>query len=69
VDGDRNTKFFYQEANRRRKFNAIYKIKVDGEHFADAPLVKNAIVHFYENLYHIIHIDQPSRPFLRVYCF
>jgi len=31
VDGDPNTKFFHQVANMRRKFNAIYKIKVDGE--------------------------------------
>jgi len=60
VDGDRNTKFFHQVANRRRKFNVIHKIKVDDELFVDAA-VKNAIVNFYENLY---HEDQPSRPFL-----
>ena len=30
VDGDRNTKFFHQVANRRNKFNGIHKIKVDG---------------------------------------
>jgi len=61
VDGDRNTKFFHQVANRRRKFNAIHKIKVDGKLYVDAALVNNAIVHFYENLY---HEDQPSRIFL-----
>jgi len=61
VDGDRNTKFFYQVANRRRKCNAIRKIKVDGQLYVDAVLVNNAIVHFYENLY---YEDQPSRIFL-----
>ena len=61
VDGDRNTKFFHQVANRRRKFNTIHKIKVDGECFVDAALVKNAIVQFYERLY---HDDQPVRLFL-----
>ena len=34
---------------------------MDGELFVDAPLVNNAIVHLYENLY---HEDQPSRIFL-----
>jgi len=48
-------------ANRRRKFNTIHKIKADGECFADAASVKNAIVLFYDHLY---HEDQPSRPFL-----
>jgi len=61
VDGDRNTKIFHQVANRRRKFNAIHKIKVDGELYNDAALVNDAIVHFYENLH---HEDQPSRIFL-----
>ena len=61
VDGDCNTKFFHQLANRRRNFNAIHKIKVDGEPFIDAATVKNAIIHFYENLY---QEDQPSRCFL-----
>ena len=61
VDGDRNTKIFHQMANRRRKFNAIHKIKVDRELYVDAVLVNNAIVHFYENLY---YEDQPSSLFL-----
>ena len=61
VHGDRNTKFFHQVANRRRKFNTIHKIKVDGECFADAALVKNVIVQFYDHLYHENH---PVRPFL-----
>jgi len=60
-DGDRNTKIFHQVANRRRKFNAIYKIKVDGEPYVDSALVNDAIVHFHKNLY---HEDQPSRIFL-----
>jgi len=60
VDGDRNTKFFHQVANRRRKFNTICNIKVDGECFVDAPM-KNAIVQFYDHLY---HEDHPVRPFL-----
>ena len=60
-DGDRNTKFFHQVANRRRKLNAIHKIKVDGELYVDTALVNNALFHFYENLY---HEDQPSRIFL-----
>ena len=63
VDGGRHTKFFHQVANRRRKFNAIHKIIVDGEFFADVVLVKNAIVQFYDNLY---REDQPSRLFLGV---
>ena len=41
--------------------NAIHQTKVDGESFVDAALVKNAIVHFYENL---CHTDPPSRPLL-----
>ena len=57
ADGDRNTKFFHQVTNRRRKFNVIHKIKVDDEPFG----VKSAIVHFYENF---PQEDQPSRPFL-----
>ena len=49
-------------ANRRRKFNAIHKIKVDGVLCDDAAALANdTIVHFYENLY---HEDQPSRIFL-----
>jgi len=47
--------------NRRRRFNAILKIKVDGELYVDAASVNNAIVHFCENLY---HEDQLSRIFL-----
>ena len=50
-------------ANRRRKFNAIHKIQVNGELYVDAASAKNMIVHFYENLY---HEDQPSRIFLMV---
>ena len=61
MDGDRNTKFFHQVANRRRKFNTIHKIKVDGECFADAASMKTAIAQFYDHLY---HEDQPFRPFL-----
>jgi len=61
VDGDRNTELFHQVANRSRKFNDIHKIEVDGEPFIDAVAVKNAIVHYYEDLY---QEDQPSRPFL-----
>jgi len=60
-DGDRNTKFFKQVANRRRKFNTIHKIQVDGEFYVDAASARNMIVNFYENLY---HEDQPSRFFL-----
>ena len=60
-DGDRNTRFFHQVANRRRKFNAIHKIQVDGEFYVDAASARNAIVNFYENLY---YDDQPSRFFL-----
>ena len=49
-------------ANRRRKFDAIHKIKVDGMLYDDAAALANdTIVHFYENLY---HEDQPSRIFL-----
>jgi len=44
-------------ANKRRKFNVIHNIKVDGEPFNDVAAVKNSFVHFYENLYQ----DQPSR--------
>jgi len=47
-------------ANRRRKFSAIYKIQVDVEFYVDAASARNAIVKFYENLY---HEDQPSRFF------
>jgi len=39
-DGDRNTKFFHQVANRRRKFNAIHKIQVDGDFYVDAAATK-----------------------------
>ena len=66
VDGGRNTKFFHQVANRRRKFNTIHKIKMASECFADAASVKNAIVQFYDHLY---HEDHPVRPFLGGYCF
>ena len=34
---------------------------MDGELYDDAALVNDAIVHFYENLY---HEDQPSKIFL-----
>ena len=60
-NGDRNTKFFHQVEIGERKFNAIHKIKVNDELYVDAASVNNAIVHFYENLY---HEDQPSRIFL-----
>jgi len=51
VDGDRNTKFFHQGANRRRKLNAMHKIKLDGEPLLMLLPKKNDIVYFYENLY------------------
>jgi len=49
--GDRNTKFFHHVANRRRKFNAVHKIKMDCESYVDAFSIKGAIFHCYENLY------------------
>jgi len=60
-DGDRNTKFFHRVANNRRKFNAIENIVVEGELHVDDSSMKDAIVHFYEQLY---HENFPSRPFL-----
>jgi hypothetical protein len=66
VDGDRNTKFFHRVASMRRRFNAIDKIVVEGELHGDASSVKDAIVHFYEKLY---HEDASSRPFLEGICY
>ena len=45
----------------RRRFNAIDKIVVEGELHGDASSAKDAIVLFYEKLY---HEDASSRPFL-----
>jgi len=59
--GDRNTKFFHRVANNKRKFNAIRNIKVNGQVFGDVVSMKNAIVHFYENL---LHDNHAQRPFL-----
>jgi len=60
IDGDHKTNFFHQATNRR-KFNVIHKIKVDDEPLVHVAVEKNAIAHFYGNLY---HEDPPSRPFL-----
>ena len=46
-------------ANNRRKFNAIGNIKVNGQVFSDVVLMKNAIVHFYEDLFHDNHAQRP----------
>jgi len=40
MDGDHKSKFFHQPANKKRKFNAIRKIKVDAEPYVDASAVK-----------------------------
>jgi len=45
--------------NSRRKFNAIGNIKVNGQVFGDVVSMKNAIVHFYENLLHDNHAQRP----------
>jgi len=60
-DGDRNTKFFHRVASMRRRFNAIDKIVVEGGLHGDVSSVKDAIVHFYEKMY---HKDASLRPFL-----
>jgi len=59
--GDRNTKFFHRVANNKRKFNAIGTIKVNGQAFGDDSSMKNAIVHFLENL---LHDNRTQRPLL-----
>ena len=59
--GDRDTRFFHRVGGMRRRFNAIDKIVVEGERHGDVSLVKDAIVHFYEKLY---HEDAASRLFL-----
>ena len=59
--GDWNTKFFHRVANNKRKFNTIWTIKVNGQIYGEESSMKNAIVHFYENL---LHDDHPQRPLL-----
>ena len=42
---------FYRVPSSKRKFDAIYNIVVDGELHVEDISTKEAIVHFYEQLY------------------
>ena len=43
---------FHKVASYRSQFNAILRVKVDDLVFGEDSVVKGAIVHYYESLYH-----------------
>lgn len=50
-EGDRNTKFFHQTANARKRYNHIDQLKVQGTTIAEPNSTKEEIISFYKKLY------------------
>ncbi|KAA3479421.1 putative Transposon TX1 [Gossypium australe] len=49
--GDRNTKYFHTKILRRRKFNKIFALKVDGEWCFDDGVLQREMILFSKTLY------------------
>ena len=58
-EGDRNTKFFHCMANYHRRFNSIYKLKVDGLMSFNQGSIAECITHFYRRLYSENEVHRP----------
>ena len=58
-EGDRNTKFFHCMANFHRRFNSIYKLKVDGLMSFNQGSIAECITHFYRRLYSENEVHRP----------
>lgn len=60
-EGDRNTKFFHNLASWRRSVNSITRLKVQGHWVYDQERIRNAVEHYYIDLY---SDPLPHRPHL-----
>ncbi|CAI0460218.1 unnamed protein product [Linum tenue] len=58
--GDKNSGYFHQMANYRRKVNRVEKLKIEGRNVDDPVDVASGIVRFYQNLF---KEDLVCRPF------
>ncbi|KAG6728212.1 hypothetical protein I3842_02G162400 [Carya illinoinensis] len=50
-EGDRSTKFFHRVANSYRRNNTIDMLKINGRDCTEAPVIREHVVSFFDNLF------------------